>query len=325
MILHEQDSDFKDLIRLTAQHMKIREAYVEKDYWVTFLLKRITTIPNSHLVVFKGGTSLSKAYGLIKRFSEDVDLAVIKESSMNNTTVENFIRDTSKILTKNPFEEFDEEGTTSKKGMNRRTLHKYPRTVESSDFGPVRDKVLLELNCFDTPTPNDNKLICSFIADFLRESGQSKSIRTYQLESFSIKVLDYRRTFVEKILSLTYSSFEDGSEEIGEVRARVRHFYDLTILMREKEIANFLKSSDFADLTKKVRSEENLSSRTKWKEKRLSTAALHSTPKKLLAKIEAVFKSDLEPMVFQATDLPDFKDVRTAFKAISKVIKDSDL
>lgn len=97
MNLHEYAEDFKVLTRLTAQHMKIREVYVEKDYWVTFLLKRITAAPNNHRVVFKGGTSLSKAYGLIKRFSEDVDLAIIREEAMNNTAVENFIRETSKF------------------------------------------------------------------------------------------------------------------------------------------------------------------------------------------------------------------------------------
>lgn len=325
MNLHEYAEDFKVLTRLTAQHMKIREVYVEKDYWVTFLLKRITAAPNNHRVVFKGGTSLSKAYGLIKRFSEDVDLAIIREEAMNNTAVENFIRETSKFLTKNPFEDQEEEGTTSKRGINRRTLHKYPRTIESYDFGPVRDKVLLELNCFDTPTPNNEISISSFIANFLSETNQADEIPKYQLDSFKIKVLDYRRTFVEKILSLSYSNLEDGSDKTGEVRVRVRHFYDLTILMREKEISEFLKSSDFSNLIKKVRSEENLSSRTKWKETKLSTAVLHSKPKELLDKVEAVFKSDLEPMVFQPTDLPDFKEVRTTFRAISKAIKDSDL
>lgn len=325
MILHENDTDFKDLIRLTAQDMKIREVYVEKDYWVTFLLKRLTTAPNNRRVVFKGGTSLSKAYGLIKRFSEDVDLAIMKEDDMSPASIKNFIRDTAKHLADDPFAEHDDPIVTSKQGLSRRTLHKYPRTIESTDFGPVRDKILLELNCFDTPTPNNNKEISTFIADFLKKAGQADSIQQYQLASFSIKVLDYKRTFVEKILSLSYSSLEDGSQSIGEVRARVRHFYDLTILMREKEIADFLKSSGFADLIKKVRAEENLSSRTKWKDIKISSASLHSSPKKLLDKVEAIFKEDLEPMVFQSTDLPNFKDVRQAFLVISKTVKESDV
>ena len=54
------------------------EIFVEKDYWVTLTLHRIFTSPLAEFVVFKGGTYLAKCHSFIKRFSENVDLVVVK-------------------------------------------------------------------------------------------------------------------------------------------------------------------------------------------------------------------------------------------------------
>ena len=74
MNLHEDLSNFKDLINLTANDLGILEFYIEKDYWVTYILKRLSNSEYRNKVVFKGGTSLSKAYNIIDRFSEDKKL-----------------------------------------------------------------------------------------------------------------------------------------------------------------------------------------------------------------------------------------------------------
>ncbi len=65
MKLHLNKEDFTDLIRLTAQDMNILEVYIEKDYWVCYILKNLSKSEYLENIVFKGGTSLSKAYGLI--------------------------------------------------------------------------------------------------------------------------------------------------------------------------------------------------------------------------------------------------------------------
>mgnify|MGYP001367826276 FL=1 len=64
-----------DLFRETARTMGVHAAIVEKDFWVCWMLDYLFHLsPFAELLVFKGGTSLSKAYGAISRFSEDVDL-----------------------------------------------------------------------------------------------------------------------------------------------------------------------------------------------------------------------------------------------------------
>jgi len=70
-------SDRKDLFNETAARLAIHEVIAEKDFWVCWLLKQLFTIPEFNgWLTFKGGTSLSKCFNLIGRFSEDVDLAV---------------------------------------------------------------------------------------------------------------------------------------------------------------------------------------------------------------------------------------------------------
>lgn len=66
MKLHHYKGAFEGAIVATAQHLGIAEIYVEKDYWVTFALKQIFFDSNSKdIAVFKGGTSLSKCFGII--------------------------------------------------------------------------------------------------------------------------------------------------------------------------------------------------------------------------------------------------------------------
>ena len=69
------DQDRRDLFRAAAQHMRIHEAILEKDFWVCWALDYLfRESPWSDRMAFKGGTSLSKAFGAIERFSEDIDL-----------------------------------------------------------------------------------------------------------------------------------------------------------------------------------------------------------------------------------------------------------
>ena len=69
-------SQQRTLITQTAVRLGLPEQAVEKDLWVSIILQLVFTLPLSDKLVFKGGTSLSKSFGLIERFSEDIDLVV---------------------------------------------------------------------------------------------------------------------------------------------------------------------------------------------------------------------------------------------------------
>lgn len=69
------ESDRRELFRNTADKMGLNDAIVEKDFWVCFTLDYLFhRCPWKNAITFKGGTSLSKAFNLISRFSEDIDL-----------------------------------------------------------------------------------------------------------------------------------------------------------------------------------------------------------------------------------------------------------
>lgn len=77
-----QHEDFQEIIAAAAEQLDLGVLYVEKDYYVTEAL-RISAVRLGDHVVFKGGTSLSKGWNLLKRFSEDIDLFLDPDSYDN--------------------------------------------------------------------------------------------------------------------------------------------------------------------------------------------------------------------------------------------------
>lgn len=114
MILHHKKKDFIDAIATASQKLGIREVYIEKDYWVTYVLKNLSTSEYANKVVFKGGTSLSKAHQLIERFSEDVDLALLLEGTETGGQIKALIKTIEAKLMFSPFEENKTHPVTSK-------------------------------------------------------------------------------------------------------------------------------------------------------------------------------------------------------------------
>lgn len=81
MNLHNDIKLFGETIRAASHQTGIKDEFVEKDYWITLVLHQLSKSKYAEQTVFKGGTSLSKGYGLINRFSEDVDIAIINDSN----------------------------------------------------------------------------------------------------------------------------------------------------------------------------------------------------------------------------------------------------
>ena len=98
MKLHQNIPLFRDAVRVTAQQMNIPPEFVEKDYWVT---NALFTIFNSEIgrdTVFKGGTALSKCYGMIERFSEDIDLVVLRREGETDSKLKSKLKAISTVV-----------------------------------------------------------------------------------------------------------------------------------------------------------------------------------------------------------------------------------
>jgi predicted nucleotidyltransferase component of viral defense system len=91
-----------DIFNQVSDRTGLPSAAIEKDWWVTMALKAIFELPYSEHIVFKGGTSLSKGWNLIERFSEDIDLALDRallgyEGYLNKGQIRNLRKDSCKF------------------------------------------------------------------------------------------------------------------------------------------------------------------------------------------------------------------------------------
>jgi len=249
--LHHIKSDFNSLIKETSDFYGIREVFIEKDYWISLVLKRLADGEYSHSVVFKGGTSLSKGYKLINRFSEDVDIAIINASGMTGNQLKSLIRNVEKTISVD-LTEVDTPGVTSKGSQFRKTVFTFPVSGDNRLNQEVSNKLIIETNSFANLNPYVNLEIKSMIGEFLETSGRQDLIEKYGLKSFNLNILDKRRTFIEKIVSLIRFSFsENPTVSISE---KVRHFYDIYYLLKDTECKSYFNSGDFIkDITELIK------------------------------------------------------------------------
>jgi len=129
LILHKNENLFNDLLLTTSSVLGIPFSFVEKDYWITLVLSRLSKSKFFDVSVFKGGTSLSKAYNLIERFSEDVDIAIINDKDKTGNEIKTIIRTIEKEITPD-LTEVQLLGVTSKGSRFRKSVFEYESTSE---------------------------------------------------------------------------------------------------------------------------------------------------------------------------------------------------
>lgn len=261
------------------------------------MLKNLSTSLHVNHVVFKGGTSLSKAYNCIERFSEDIDLAIIKTEGITGNQLTNKIKAVEKSVSigLNYFQHANEE----KRGRNRRTFYQYPKALQDADFGQVKDHIQIEINTFTNPVPHLEINISSYVGQFLEQGGFNDRIVQYHLEPFTIKVLTSERTFFEKLLSLIRLSYE-GPEKLKE---KIRHFYDLHKLLHQQDLV-FLTSRSF-EIVDLVKEDDNSNEIFKgvWMDKPFAMSTLFMDVEKSWKEIESSYRKDLAELVW--SELPE--------------------
>jgi predicted nucleotidyltransferase component of viral defense system len=211
---------------------------VEKDYWITLVLSRLAKSKYVDESVFKGGTSLSKGYHLIERFSEDVDIAIINDRGKTGNEIKNMIRTIEKEITPD-LTELQMEGVTSKGSRFRKSVFEYV----STEKGNANNKLIVEVNSFANPFPFQRLEIQSMVFDFLMKTGNEKYVDQYHLHPFEVNVLNKEQTLLEKMVSLIRFSFKENVVE--SISEKIRHFYDLYFLMNDPQCAEFASSDEF--------------------------------------------------------------------------------
>jgi len=311
--LHELKSEFSSLIKEAADYFGIREVFIEKDYWITSVLKRLADSEYSGSVVFKGGTSLSKGYRLIDRFSEDVDIAIINVAEMTGNQVKTLIRNVEKTISVD-LTEVDTPGVTSKGSQFRKSVFTYTVSGDARLYQGVSNKLIIETNSFANPNPYVNLEIKSLIGEFLESSGRKDLIEKYGLQPFNLNILDKRRTLIEKIVSLLRFSFaENPTVSISE---KVRHFYDIYYLLNDTECKSYFDSEDFIkDLTELIKHDRTAFDEPQgWGQKSIGESPLIKDFDNLWNSIKATYTRELKDLAF--SEIPNEEVVASSFKQV---------
>lgn len=243
MNLHLNSNDFEGAIVATSEYFKIPEIFIEKDYWVTYALHQLFHSDVKDLIVFKGGTSLSKCYKVIERFSEDIDLVIVKNNDDTGNDLKRKLKEVTNIIDKSALEVVPNDPNTNKKGSLRKIVYSYPKVGVKGNYGQVRENISLEVSHLGNFEPNETKPICSLIAEYIKTTPNTGLIKQFGLEDFEVKALSIERTFCEKIISLVRFSYSENP--IEDLSAKVRHAYDLHQLLQLEAVQQFVNSKEF--------------------------------------------------------------------------------
>lgn len=236
-LLHERKEDFFDAINLASQKYNIIPAVVEKDYYVTMILRELSE--RLDYIVFKGGTSLSKCHKVIKRFSEDIDITIdhkLPQGQMKK--LKEAIKSVAEKLNLR-IPNIDE--TRSRRSYNRYILE-YDSVVSELDEG-IHTAVLMETSFAEISFPTVLLPVHSYIGDMMTEEAP-EGVEEYKLNSFEMKVQGIDRTLVDKVFAICDYYLQN------KVKMHSRHIYDIYKLLI------IVKQDDsFRQLVREVRAE----------------------------------------------------------------------
>jgi len=315
MNLHENKNVFTELIQLTAVKFNILPIYVEKDYWITRSLERMSQNPNAEKVVFKGGTSLSKAYRLTNRFSEDIDVAVIEADTFTGNQLKMLIKRLAKDMAEG-LNEVVLPGVTSKGSRFYKAVYSYPNLTGLTVSAVKAGQLLIEINTYANPYPYVKQQISSFIADYLDTIGRQDLITDHRMSPFTINVLDKRQTMVEKLVSLIRFSF---SADPGIALAgKIRHFYDLYYLANDSKCNEYIHTADFQrDLSELfAHDQREFDEPQGWQTKAISESPLILDFSALWSGLRSTYQNELTNLAF--SKIPDEQSIADSFTKIMR-------
>lgn len=220
------------------------EQTIEKDWWVTQVLRAVFSLPYAEHLSFKGGTSLSKCWHLIERFSEDIDIAVSRDflgygGTLSRTQISDKLRRAACSFVRERMQ-FDLRDALIKQGIAEDKFNVKVNITPVSTTDPetiiveygsalpespyIRHSVLIEVSGRSMQQPVKCESINSLIDQYLPQTVVAE-------KTFSIpNVVTPERTFLEKIF-LLHEEFHKPQSEIRTNRMS-RHLYDIVTMMK---------------------------------------------------------------------------------------------
>ncbi len=230
MNLHEHREDFEQLIAVTANYIGIPQTAVRRDYYIVKLLQNLQNSNYANSCVFKGGTSLSKCYpGSINRFSEDIDLTFVSPEAMSNKQYDKTLKRVESAIVTG----FNWEKINAERNARNKSSYVWSQNEERDSC-----KVKIEIGSSVIPEPFSMKEVKTYIQEYLDASGMHQASSEFELEPVTVNTLDITRTFLDKVLAVKRHAI------CGTLMNKVRHIYDVTMLINRDDIQAFLSDAD---------------------------------------------------------------------------------
>jgi hypothetical protein len=253
--------DFEQAILRAEEHFRprgIRATVIEKDYYVTEALGLIAGAYGPKCaaagssgrganagreVIFKGGTSLSKGWNLIARFSEDIDIFLDPfafDPPLGKRAIDRALRRLRDAIAAHPALKFVEGEGRTIGGFGRNDHFSYVQRFGGP--GEVANRVLLEAGAASGREPTAVVEISSYLSQFLR--ARNLSLDADDEGQFPMRLLHFRRTFVEKMFAI-HGKVELMKRDGRSLGSYARHYYDLYQLAARPEVLDMLRSDEY--------------------------------------------------------------------------------
>lgn len=244
--------DFYDLLRILEEEKNILAGLIEKDYWIMHVLNGLKK--QGFVFELKGGTSLSKGYKIIDRFSEDIDIHIKPTEDKNIDDHSGNNKKTNVQLRKEFYDwlakEIKIDGIVS---VERDTTFDDPKYYRSggirlkyesktSAVAGLKEGILLEAG-FDTVTPNSKLNIGSWALD---KANENKSVRVYDNTAYDITCYHPGYTLVEKLQTIATKFRQEKTS--GELKSNyMRQYYDVYCLLADRKVNEFIGTAEYTN------------------------------------------------------------------------------
>lgn len=230
----EYRNEWKEIIEAVARECKRAELMVEKDTVQSMFLLELSKI--NLPFVFKGGTSLSKAYNLIDRFSEDIDLSMNRKPTQTE-------RKASKEHIVEIAKSLGMELTNPDQIKSRHDYNMYVFSYDSL-FSEKPMEIIVETSYYQTVYPAEKHEVGSFVGKFCKDNGISLPI-PFEAATVIMNVQSLERTFIDKIFAICDYRIQNMQDRDS------RHLYDICKLL--PVIKMDLKLDELIDTVRKDR------------------------------------------------------------------------
>jgi predicted nucleotidyltransferase component of viral defense system len=309
--LHTDTTGFTALLNLISDSTGIRSDILEKDYYITLLLRELSEWQKDLPAFFKGGTALYKALGSIRRFSEDIDLTVCIEGCSNSQSKRRLEKAANGYVSL-PRTALKEMESNQRGSIT--SVYDYTSVYGTFIPDPLQRfrHVKVEATSFTVSEPFAPLTIAPLVYD--RGTDEQKEIlqKQYNVIPFSINTIRMERIFVDKIFA---SEFYYQRQEYFDVS---KHIYDLAVMAELEEIKILLADTvEMTDMMAYKRREEKARIGSNLSDKPISDFQIFSELSDCKA-LQDRFLFMQDVYIFDNNDKMSFHDIATSLSKLHK-------